>query len=429
MARRGGRDARLKGRPAPSRIPPGVSLVTTGQDGDGDAGRYTRRTQGIGVTIRQPKAETLRQSEELFRLLVESVRDYAIFLLDPEGRITSWNAGGERLKGYRREEIVGRHFSVFYPPGDIAAGKPEEKLRIAAAEGRVEDEGWRVRKDGSQFWANVVLTALRDDTGTLIGFAKVTRDLTSRRQAEDARLHVAEERSARVVAEMMVRERDEFLSVAAHELKTPVTSLRGFAQLLIRQLDRNGGPDPTRLRQAAQAIVQQSGRLTRLVEHLLDNTRIEEGQLRLERTVVDINLLCEEIAQAAQLRTDQHAIVVVASERAQALVDALRVEQIIANLLDNAVKYSPQGGPIEMRITCDDQAVRIAVRDHGSGVPPPARERIFDRFHQVHRLDYRSGMGLGLHISRQIAELHGGTLEAEFPADGGTRFVLTLPRL
>ena len=168
------------------------------------------------MTPRQASKPT-EVTADLFRLLVESVVDYAIFLLDPTGVVRTWNAGARRLKGYEADEIIGRHFSTFYPEEDVRRGKPAWELESAAREGRFEDEGWRIRKDGSSFWANVVITALRRD-GELVGFAKVTRDLTARREAEEERVRLAEAREA-------VRLRDEFLSIASHELRTPLTAL------------------------------------------------------------------------------------------------------------------------------------------------------------------------------------------------------------
>ena len=159
--------------------------------------------------------------EERFRLLVESVKDYAIFMLDPSGHVTTWNAGAERIKGYTAEEIIGKHFSIFYPPEDVAAGKCERELEVATREGRFEDEGWRVRKDGSRFWANVVITALRNPQGALIGFAKVTRDLTERRQAEENLRALAAEKAALAEKSRIQEFQERFLAILGHDLLNP----------------------------------------------------------------------------------------------------------------------------------------------------------------------------------------------------------------
>src|SRR4051794_22321281 len=177
------------------------------------------------VTARRQAERALQESEERFRLLVESVKDYAIFVLDPEGYIGSWNAGAEHIKGYQSQEIIGKHFSIFYPPEALAIDWPKKELQIAAAEGRFEDEGWRVRKDGSRFWANVVITALRDESGKLKGFAKVTRDLTQRRQMERLRAQ------AEVLADLD-RRKDEFLAMLSHELRNPLSAIVNSVHLL-----------------------------------------------------------------------------------------------------------------------------------------------------------------------------------------------------
>jgi signal transduction histidine kinase len=239
---------------------------------------------------------------------------------------------------------------------------------------------------------------------------------------ERLRAEIAERRQAEAL-------RDEFLSIAAHELKTPLTSLRGFAQLLMRQLDRDEGPDPVRLRQALSAIDQQSAKLARLVNQLLDVSRIDAGRLELDRKVADVVGIVEDVVATARVNTFRHEFTVRAPSGALALVDPLRLEQVFRNLVDNAIKYSPDGGSILIEVESSREAgvVRVSVTDHGLGVPPEHRERIFDRFHQAHPERGIGGMGLGLFISRQIVELHGGRIEADHPRGGGTRFVVTIP--
>jgi signal transduction histidine kinase len=221
--------------------------------------------------------------------------------------------------------------------------------------------------------------------------------------------------------------RDEFLSVAAHELKTPMTSLRGFAQVLMRQMDRDETPDLPRLRQAMRAIDQQSEKLSRLVVQLLDISRLEAGRLVLERKVTDVVGIVEGVLAGARTGAARHLLDLQAPSALLAFVDPLRLEQVITNLVDNAVKYSPSGGPVELDVSKRGALLRIAVTDHGIGVPKDRREQIFDRFYQAHTEHRLGGMGLGLYISRQIVELHAGKIEAEFPAAGGTRIVVTLP--
>ena len=232
-------------------------------------------------------------------------------------------------------------------------------------------------------------------------------------------------------ARVAVSIRDEFLSVAAHELKTPLTSLRGYAQLLAREFDRSEAVNPERARRAATTIQVQSDKLTRLVSQLLDISRLQSGMLAVERRSADLSELVRGVVDAARGRLKHHTLLARLPETLGVLIDPLRIEQVVTNLLDNAIKYSPDGGRIDVKLRSLPHSVELSVRDHGIGVPPEHRAYIFDRFYQAHAggaLTSLAGMGLGLYISRQIVELHGGTIAAEFPEDGGTRFVVRLPR-
>jgi len=232
-------------------------------------------------------------------------------------------------------------------------------------------------------------------------------------------------------ARTAVQTRDEFLSVAAHELKTPVTSLRGFAQLTLRRLARDGRVEPGPLGKALETVDRQSEKLTRLVSQLLDVSRIEAGKLALDRTSADLVAIIELLVANAGATTHRHTIVLEAPPSAPGLVDLVRFEQVVTNLLDNAIKYSPRGGEIRVQVDLPSPGtMRLAVCDHGIGISPEKRRHIFDRFYQAHSGSHRTnmtGMGLGLYVSRQIVELHGGEIHAEFPAEGGSRFVVTLP--
>jgi signal transduction histidine kinase len=256
----------------------------------------------------------------------------------------------------------------------------------------------------------------------------VLLDVTDRKQAEEERIALIREQAARAQAEEALRLHDEFLSVAAHELKTPITSVLASAQLIARQVEKRASLDPTRLRDRVRTIDRQAGKLGRLVTQLLDLGRLEAGQLRLDRTETDLTGLVEGVVGALQAQTTKHALALRAPGRVGARVDPLRIEQVVTNLLDNAIKFSPGGGTIEVDVSAPDaDTVRLAVSDRGIGISPDRRARIFERFYQAHVDDHRSGMGLGLYISRQIVELHRGHIEAEFPPQGGTRFVVTLP--
>ena len=401
-------------------------VITALRDGEGNLVGFGKVTRD--VTDRRKAEEALAQSEERFQLLVESVQDYAIYMLDTAGHVVSWNPGAERFKGYREAEILGKHFSVFYSPEDRAQGKPMRGLEMAAREGHYEDVGWRMRKDGTRFWADAVITALRDGKGRLVGFGKVTRDLTERQQATEERIRVAQERAARQAAEESVRVRDEFLGVAAHELKTPVTSLLLQTQLMARRLNRDGTLDAATAGRALSMVEEQSQKLSDLVNKLLDVSRVAHGRLAIDRQTVDLVSLVESAVERSRLLAPTREVHLVAPESLLAEVDSIRLEQVITNLLDNAVKYSTDGA-IEVTVSRQDSAwVRIAVRDHGPGVPVVKRLNLFAQFYQVEARNHAVGMGLGLYISKQIAQLHGGDLVAEFPPEGGSEFIVTLPQ-
>jgi PAS domain S-box-containing protein len=544
-----------------------------------------------------------RESEEYFRLLVESVQDYAIFMLDPAGYVMTWNLGAERIKGYTADEITGQHFSQFYLPEHQQSGKPAAELVTAKATGHCLDEGWRVRKDGSLFWASVVITALYDQTGELRGFAKVTRDLTDRKRAEEelaaamnreheARIiaeqtakqlsylqqitdvalaqltvddllqelldrlrsvlstdtatillvdetqnmlciraalgmeaevgqgsvpigrgvagriaasgqplvvpdlsqvevvspilresgikslmgapllnegraigvvHVgtfqprifsddelallqrvadrcalaiisanryAAEHEARQAAEAALRIRDTFVSVASHELKTPLTSLLLMIDLLWQRTRSTGAVGERELR-VLDHIRDQGRRLDRLVTLLLDLSRLETGRLRLECAPFDLATLTAEVLSEISAVLQQHTLVVSGLETPVTITgDSARLSQVIYNLLTNAAKYSPNGGQIEVRLEDQVGQACLVVRDHGIGIPPEAVPHLFERFYRAPGIDPRSisGMGLGLFISHEIVTQHGGTISVASVEGQGSAFTVCLPR-
>jgi len=228
--------------------------------------------------------------------------------------------------------------------------------------------------------------------------------------------------------EEATRLRDAFISVAAHELKTPISSLRLSAQLAERVLRQTDTPEQERLQRQIQTVIEQSVKLARLVEQMLDVSRVKAGRLEIEPQQTDLVPLIRSIVEGASPKSEKHQLSFQGPESIEAVIDPLRLEQVLVNLVDNAIKYSPHGGSIHVDASERDGTIHIAVRDHGLGIPPEHRERIFEQFYQAHAGGSAAGMGLGLYISRQIAELHGGTLTAEFPEDGGSQFVLTLPK-
>jgi signal transduction histidine kinase len=272
----------------------------------------------------------------------------------------------------------------------------------------------------------LILRVAANQAAIALQQAQLLVDLKLANEQKDRLL--AQEQCARREAEEAIRARDEFLAAASHELKTPVTGLRGFAQLGLRHMDKHAAFDPARIRRAFEAIEQQSTKLGHLITQLLDTSRIQVGRLILDLKPTDIVGLVEQTASTVQMTTARHHITVQAPSSIPILADPLRLEQVLTNLLDNAIKYSPNGGPVDVEIAQPSQdVIRIAVTDQGIGIPPERRERIFDQFYQAHEGQNFVGMGLGLYISRQIVELHGGQLIVEFPTEVGTRFIVSLP--
>ena len=240
-------------------------------------------------------------------------------------------------------------------------------------------------------------------------------------------LAAAEVELRRAEAEQ-ISERDEFIAVAAHELKTPITSLRLAVQFLRRQAERGETPDRTRLHESLVTIESQSQRLGRLVTELLETVRLQSGRMVLDEKPSDVADMVTKAVRDAQAATSRHRIVLKAPPELKAKLDALRFAQVVSNLLDNAIKFSPEGGRVEVDLSSPSRgAVRLTVRDHGIGIAEADRPRVFERFYQSETGDQRAGLGLGLYVSRQIVELHGGSIEAEFPDDGGTRMVVSIP--
>src|SRR3954470_861494 len=281
----------------------------------------------------------LSETERRFRLMVESVVDYAIFMLDREGRVTSWNAGAQRILGYPVEEILGQRLSLFYPAEERDAGKPQIELQVAQAQGRFEEEAWRVRRDGSKFWASVVVTAVRDDTGGLLGFAKVVRDLTERKRVE------AELVQAKVSAEKANEAKSQFLANMSHELRTPLNSLLILARLLA---DNNGGNLSPKQVQFAQTIYASGMDLLSLINDLLDLAKIESGAVTsLHPGPAPLADLSDELErtfrEVAQDKRLQFAIELDPSLPAVIRTDGTRVKQVLKNLLANAFKFTRKG--------------------------------------------------------------------------------------
>jgi PAS domain S-box-containing protein len=368
------------------------------------------------ITEERRAQEKLHQSEQKLRLMLASVHDYAIFMLDPSGRIASWNPGAERITGYREQEVLGAHFARLFTPEAVAAGKPDQELELAASQGRFEDEGYRIRKDGTRFWANVIITPVCDASAKLVGFVKVTRDLTARRKTEEERIRLAQAQEA-------IRLRDEFMSIASHELRTPLTALA----LQLETLRDGAAGDETLVRKLDRAL-RVSDRLGTLIEDLLDVSRIATGRLKLQHESFDLEDAVREVAErlheaAARARCE---IVLDVSGPIAGRWDRVRIEQVLSNLLSNSFKYAA-GRPVTVTARREGDSAVLEVRDSGPGIPENELPRIFERFERAAPTSHYGGLGLGLYVAREIVRTHAGTISAANADDGGARLTVRLP--
>jgi PAS domain S-box-containing protein len=363
-------------------------------------------------------AETVQ--EDLFEALVQGVREYAIFMLSPDGIVATWNPGAERIKGYRAGEIIGRHFSVFFPEEDVRAGKPARELESAVRQGFHREEGWRVRKDGSRFFASVVLTPLTGAGGRLRGFAKVTRDLTEPLRAEDARRSLDEARQA-------VRARDDFLAIASHELRTPLTGLRLLVQSALRT-PRQGGFAVPALLERLQGVERYVTRLERLVNGLLDMTTISVGRLTLAPTRFDLrDLVREEVARREVEATERGgALALTAPDPLPGRWDRDRLAEAVAAVVGNAIKYGGKA-PVHVRVERDGRWAAVVVEDRGPGIAPEDQARVFERFERAVPVSHYGGFGIGLWVARQIVTAHRGEIEIHSAPGKGSTFTIRVP--
>ena len=372
-------------------------------------------------------ADTIKHGGRIYQLMVESVRDYAIFMLDPNGYVASWNRGAERIKGYTASEIIGQHFSKFYREEDIATGHPAYELDVATREGRFEEEGIRVRKDGTEFWASVVITAVRDEDGTLVGFAKVTRDLTERRNAELKALEDARRLAESVSANLA---KSGFLTAMSHELRTPLNAIGGYAELLSLGL---GGPITPEQQEYIERIRRSQQHLLGIISDLLNFSRIEAGHLTYDLQPLSLGQVIHGMVPLVEPQAEAKEISLQADPAGPnclVLGDRAKVDQILLNLLSNAVKFTGSGGTV--RVTCKESAdtAAIEVSDTGSGIPPEKIEAIFEPFVQLGRSlsSAHEGTGLGLAISRELARAMNGNLTVTSKVGSGSTFTLSLPR-
>jgi PAS domain S-box-containing protein len=377
------------------------------------------------IVDRQRAEHELRQTEERFRLMVENVRDYGIFMLDPAGQVVTWNAGAERLNGYRADEIVGRHFSRFYPDQEVAEGKPALELRIADDDGRFEEEGWRLRKDGTRYWANVVITALRDPSGRLVGFAKLSHDLTERKRLQEQAMQ-----NVRLAAI------GQMVAGLAHESRNAMQQIQAAVEMLARRLPA----------EPEAGLVTEIQKANDRLHHLLEAVRNYAAPLKLTCEVHDLSRLWHEAwAQLAPLR---HGLEVALHQNTagldlRCLVDPFTIEQLFRNVLENALMACRDQACGEQAartfpridIACNPAeldgkpAIGVRIRDNGPGMNAEQKQRIFEPFFTSRT----RGTGLGMAIARRIVEAHRGRIAVgrwpEAPGEGpGTEIEILLPK-
>jgi len=356
------------------------------------------------MTEDKRREEALRASEERLRITMESATDYAIMTLDTEGNYTEWSKGAEQIFGFTEPEVLGKHTELIFTPEDREQEEAEKEITTARLKGRAEDERWHMRKDGSRLFMSGVMRPIYNDN-VLIGYVKVARNITEQKLLE--------------------KKKDDFIGIASHELKTPVTSIKAYVELLQETLEQTEGESPALI----QKLNNQVDRLGALIHTLLDTTMIAEGQLELHPETFDINQLLQEIADDMQNISKRHKLVLQREKVSRVKADRERISQVITNIISNAIKYSPAGGEVIITTKDDGNKVQVSVQDQGIGMSANTINNIFDRFYREGNPSIQTfpGIGLGLYIAAEIVKMHGGRIWAESEKGEGATFYFTIP--
>jgi PAS domain S-box-containing protein len=357
-----------------------------------------------GSKKQRKKAAKPTRAESQYRLMVESLVEYAFISLDSKGYIQSWNRGAERLLQYKEKEILGKYGGIFFTPEDCAKGIDKKEMASALTRGRAEDERWHVRKDGSRFWGSGLMLPFRS-RGKIIGLIKIFRDATKKMEHD--------------------KRKDDFVGIASHELRTPLSILKSSIELLLLS------PDVAKnsmLLTVHQNMNEQVNRLSLLVNDLLDLSKIESGQLVPKKRPLDLRRLIIDVVASYKTMATSHAIVFRSSMKAMVNADKGQMTQVIYNLLNNAIKYSPNSGRIEIWIDQTPEEVKVSVQDYGIGISIEEKQRIFDRFYRVkNRGDAAAGLGIGLYVCAEIIKMHGGRIDVVSEKGKGSIFFFTMP--
>ncbi|HEV3325797.1 MAG TPA: PAS domain S-box protein [Puia sp.] len=370
-----------------------------------------------------------RDSEEQYHKMIEEVEDYAILLLDSHGIIQNWNKGAEKIKGYKEQEIVGTHFRIFYTPEDQASELPEKLVQEAKTNGKAIHEGWRVRKDGTTFWGSIVITALHDEARQVIGFSKVTRDLTERKQAEDKLLQYARQ------LEIQNRELQQFAYAAAHDMKEPLRKIQFYYSSI---LESAGGLTADKQRNYLMRSADAAKRMQGLIDDLLAFAKMSEYMDTFEE--VDLNAVLNEVILFYQETIDSMQGVITASPLPKINGIPYQIRQLFLNLLSNSLKYHDPGRPLHVEISSEriqglregsiqvtKALTKISIKDNGIGFNSEQAEKIFEMFERLHGREKYAGTGIGLSICRKVMDNHLGFIRAKGHVGRGAIFEIFFP--
>ncbi len=356
------------------------------------------------ITERMRLLKIIHEKEEMLRLIIDNAVGYAMFMLDKRGNIESWNTGAERLIGYTGREVIGKYFSMFYARDDVTKRKPWKLLAKVVKKGLFEEEFLQVKKNGTNFWAHITLSAVMSKRGALKGFVQITRNISAERELD--------------------RQKDAFIGIASHELKTPITTLSAYTQILEKRLK-----DDKKNSYFLSNIKAQTDRLVSLIDDLLNVSRIDSGKLDLNLKKFDLNTLIKKVVVDFQYTTDTHIITEEGILENKVIGDEVLLEQVIINLLTNAIKYSPIANKVTIHLSANHNQAIVAVQDFGIGISKKDISKVFERFYRIRDKEKGRvlGFGLGLYISSEIIKKHRGKIWVESEKGKGSIFYFSLP--